>query len=177
MKDERLGQNIREIRKAKGLTQQYIADKVGVTKQTICKIEKGNHATLETINRIAKALYVDVQELYEPINKVKTSPYECQDFLTTDEKNIIIYEFMTPMATCLKDTVARLNDNVARNFAESIRKQCSFSNQQLESLLEDKGYKDKESYTTSELYAICKEMNDKFILKVYSILTDTNTNN
>ena len=40
MKDERLGQNIREIRKAKGLTQQYIADKVGVRKQTICKIEK-----------------------------------------------------------------------------------------------------------------------------------------
>lgn len=170
MKDERLGQNIREIRKAKGLTQQYIADRVGVTKQTICKVEKGNPATQETINRIAKALFVDVQELYEPRNKVKTSPYEYRDFISTDDKNTIIYEFMTPM-------VARLNDTVAKSFAESIRKQCIFSNQQFESLLENKGYKDKESYTASELYAICKEMNDEFILKVYSILTDTNTNN
>lgn len=170
MKDERLGQNIREIRKAKGLTQQYIADKVGVRKQTICKIEKGNSATQETIGRIAKALYVDISELYEPRNKGKSPAYEYRDFMTTDDKNSIIFEFMTPM-------VARLNDTVAKNFAESIRKQCSFSNQQLESLLEDKGYNDKESYTTTELYAICKELNDEFILKVYSILTDTNTNN
>ena len=59
--NERLGENIRTIRKEKGFTQQYVANQVGVTKQTICKIEKHGSANLTTVERIANALFVDVK--------------------------------------------------------------------------------------------------------------------
>jgi len=73
--------------------------------------------------------------------------------------------------------LTKTTKSVAKNFADTIRKQCVFSKQQIDSLLEDKGYKDKESYTTSELYDVCKELNEKFLLKVYNILNGTNDEN
>jgi len=54
---EQVGQLIRETRKAKGLTQQELGEKLGVGKTTINKYENGSHnITIETLNRIMEAL-------------------------------------------------------------------------------------------------------------------------
>jgi HTH-type transcriptional regulator/antitoxin HipB len=48
---------LKELRKQKNLTQQQLADLVGMDKGGISKIEKGTrNLTLETINRIAHSL-------------------------------------------------------------------------------------------------------------------------
>jgi transcriptional regulator with XRE-family HTH domain len=53
-----LGEKIRSIRKAKGMTQQELAEKLNTTKQTIGKYEKGivTNLPLFRINELARAL-------------------------------------------------------------------------------------------------------------------------
>ena len=45
----RVGENIKKIRIEKGLTQLDVANSVGVTKQTICKIEKTGSTNPHTL--------------------------------------------------------------------------------------------------------------------------------
>lgn len=164
----RIGHNIRSIRKNKGFTQQYIADHVGVTKQTISKIENGATANQSTLERIAKALFVDIQQLYEkrPIQK---SPNDIVDFITIDEKEATLHEQLYPL-------YKNLNDIVAKRYAETIRKKCSLDAEQIEQILIKAGYH-AESYSPKELCEICEKLNNEFILKVYAILNDTTEDN
>lgn len=74
---EKFGNRLREIRKAKGYTQEQVAEKIGIEPPNISKLEKGAHFPLpENIEKIAKALDVDIRELF--------------DFQHFDEKNILI---------------------------------------------------------------------------------------
>lgn len=51
---------LKEVRKAKGLTQQELGDKIGVTKVSICCYEKGTRTpTLDTLIDLADELGVD----------------------------------------------------------------------------------------------------------------------
>ena len=60
------GSNIRKIRLMAGLTQQQLADRCGLTKGMISKVENGVVApALNTLTRIAAALRVKVAELLE----------------------------------------------------------------------------------------------------------------
>lgn len=55
---------IREIRKAKGMTLQQVADKIGTTAQTIGRLETGMRTlSIRWVNRIAEALGCDPGEL------------------------------------------------------------------------------------------------------------------
>ena len=159
--NERLGANIREIRKQKGFTQQYIAEKVGTTKQAICKIEKHGSANQTTIERIAKALFVDVKELYEPIEK-RQPLYETVDFISVEEKELTLHQHLYPL-------YKELNDIVASRYARMIKEQCHLTVDDIEQLLKKKGY-NKSSYSPQELYEICVGMNNEYIIKVYDIL-------
>lgn len=47
---------ILEAREAAGLSQQSLADKSGVPKSTISRIEKGNNTSIDTLTKIANAL-------------------------------------------------------------------------------------------------------------------------
>ena len=52
-----LGNRIKQLRKAKGLTQQQLADLVNVTKVSVCCYEKGNRTpNLETLIDLANIL-------------------------------------------------------------------------------------------------------------------------
>lgn len=64
----RIGQNIREIRKSKGFSQESFADEVGLDRTYMGGIERGerNIAAINII-RIAKALKVEVGELFPSI--------------------------------------------------------------------------------------------------------------
>ena len=62
-----VGATIRKLREAKGITQEDLADAVGMMRNNISRIEAAKHRpTLETLERIAKALKVSVVHLIVP---------------------------------------------------------------------------------------------------------------
>lgn len=62
-----VGAVIRKLREAKGITQEELADAVGMMRSNISRIEAAKHRpTLETMERIAKALKVSVADLIAP---------------------------------------------------------------------------------------------------------------
>ena len=72
-----LGTRIKEIRKAKGLTQEQLAESIGIEIPSLSNIENGkNYPNSETITKIAKGLGIEIFELYifehlkEPDEKV-----------------------------------------------------------------------------------------------------------
>lgn len=58
-----LGLKIKIARVKKCLTQQQLADLTGLTKQTICHIEKQNKGTALTIAKVCEALDLKVESL------------------------------------------------------------------------------------------------------------------
>lgn len=56
MLDKHIGQQIRAKRKSKGMTQQQLADEIGVTFQQVQKYEHGTNITVKRLNQIAVAL-------------------------------------------------------------------------------------------------------------------------
>lgn len=68
-----LGQRIQYLRKQQKLTQEALAELVGIDPKNISKIENGNnYPSAETITAIATALNVDIYELFV-FNQI---PYE-----------------------------------------------------------------------------------------------------
>lgn len=62
----RIGNHLRRLRfDHDEMTQQQLADKAGVTRQTIVAIEKGNYSpSLELAFRIAKAFETTIEEVF-----------------------------------------------------------------------------------------------------------------
>ena len=59
------GQRIQKLRKDKKITQEQLAEMVGIDPKNISRIEKGNnYPTAENLTSIAKALHVDIYELF-----------------------------------------------------------------------------------------------------------------
>ena len=65
----KIGENIRELRKSKGFSQESFADEAGLDRTYMGGVERGerNLATLNLI-RLAAALEVEVGALFPPIN-------------------------------------------------------------------------------------------------------------
>lgn len=60
-----IGENIKDLRKRKKLTQKQLAELTGVTASTITKYELGSlEPNIDMIKKIAEVLKVDVIELY-----------------------------------------------------------------------------------------------------------------
>ncbi len=60
-----LGKRIRELRKAKKLTQEDLAEKVGIRTPNISYFETGKFSpAIETLPKLADALGVEIYELY-----------------------------------------------------------------------------------------------------------------
>jgi transcriptional regulator with XRE-family HTH domain len=61
----KLGQRIARYRKAIGLTQADLAEKVGVQPETICRIERGQRAvSLELIGLLSTSLDIELHDLF-----------------------------------------------------------------------------------------------------------------
>ena len=63
--------NIKKERERKGLTQQQLADKAGITMNYLAKIESqkmGRGFTIVILGRIADALEIDIRDLFAPRN-------------------------------------------------------------------------------------------------------------
>lgn len=64
--NEKLGKRIKKFRKDKKISQEELADKVGLHYTTISRIERGiSNSPVQTVSKIAKVLKVDMSELFE----------------------------------------------------------------------------------------------------------------
>lgn len=61
-----LGQRIKELRKARGLSQDQLSEKVGIDSKHLSRIELGkSFPYMETLEAIASALEVEIKDLFE----------------------------------------------------------------------------------------------------------------
>ena len=59
-----LGEKIRQIRKSKGLTQEKLAELIGIDNKHLSRIEKGRHMpTYNIIRKLAKVLEFDIYQI------------------------------------------------------------------------------------------------------------------
>ena len=63
---ENIGKLFGDRRKELGLTQAEVGKRIGTGRATVCKIEGGKALTVDTINRMADALDVDVNVTLSP---------------------------------------------------------------------------------------------------------------
>lgn len=62
------GRRVAEVRKSKGITQQQLAQDIGMSVVAIAYIETGKRwARLGTLNKISKSLKVKISELFDGI--------------------------------------------------------------------------------------------------------------
>ena len=72
MQETHVGNKLRELRKARGLSQEEVARGVGTTRQTITSIEVGKYrASLPLALRLARYFGVTVEELFWLVEGVK----------------------------------------------------------------------------------------------------------
>lgn len=63
---ELLGARIKEMRKAKGLTQDQLSEIVGIDPKHLSRIEVGrNYPSLDALKRMAAALHVEIRDFFE----------------------------------------------------------------------------------------------------------------
>lgn len=91
-----LGQRIQKLRKDKKITQEQLAEMVGIDPKNISRIEKGNnYPSAENLTSIAKALNVDIYELFVfnsiPLEQMKEENINSLN----SEKNILhLYQYL-----------------------------------------------------------------------------------
>lgn len=92
-----LGRRIRELRKAKKLTQEELAEKVGIGTPNISYFETGKFSpAIETLQKIAEALEVEIYELYmfNPLKSTDEIRKELIEALnSSDNLTRMLYKF------------------------------------------------------------------------------------
>ena len=70
---KRFGRRVRELRRARNLSQEQLAFQAGVHRTYLGSIERGErNPTLKSISAIATALHVTLSELFLPGNEAKS---------------------------------------------------------------------------------------------------------
>ena len=60
------GKRLKELRKSQGLTQEQLAEKIGMDTQNLCKMENGSHfPQTKNLYKIAKVLDIEVKDLFD----------------------------------------------------------------------------------------------------------------
>ena len=63
MRDITIAKNISELRKAKGVTQEQLANSLGVSFQAVSKWENGTLPSVEQLSELANLLHISVDEI------------------------------------------------------------------------------------------------------------------
>jgi transcriptional regulator with XRE-family HTH domain len=69
-----VAKRIVELRRARGLTQEKLAEALECSVQYVSRIEVGENLSLVTLTKIANAIGVSVLNLFEPPTKETTGP-------------------------------------------------------------------------------------------------------
>lgn len=78
--NEKLGSRIKALRNARNFTQEYVADKIGVSRQKYARIEKGeNNITLDILSKIAGVLDVTVGDITRVLDDSQAVEYRAGD--------------------------------------------------------------------------------------------------
>ena len=92
-----LGRRIKELRTKKGLTQEKLAELVGVGERNLSKIECGNNfVTSETLTNILNALDIEPTELFnfQHLKNTEDLKTELIDAIKNDKIDIkLLYQF------------------------------------------------------------------------------------
>lgn len=72
MNEQEFAQRLRQYRKDKRMTQQELADRLGVSNKTVSRWESGSYPDVTTLVALARALGVTVDELLDPKAPVRT---------------------------------------------------------------------------------------------------------
>ena len=87
-----LGKRIKQLRKAKGLTQEELAEKIGIGTANISYIENGKFApSIENFEKIAETLEVEPYELYLFTTSKTPEDMKKELFKVINENNSILY--------------------------------------------------------------------------------------
>lgn len=85
--NEMLGNRIRELRCAKNLTQEQVADQIGVSRQKYARIESGaNSITLDILSKIARILDVTVGDITRVLDETPSVSYRAGENSESSEK-------------------------------------------------------------------------------------------
>lgn len=75
-----LGERIKTLRSACNFTQEYVADKIGISRQKYARIESGvNNITLELLSQIAQVLCVQVGDITRVLDETSIVEYRAGD--------------------------------------------------------------------------------------------------
>lgn len=78
--NEKLGSRIKALRNARNFTQEYVADKIGVSRQKYARIENGeNNITLDILSKIAGVLDVTVGDITRVLDDSQAVEYRAGD--------------------------------------------------------------------------------------------------
>ncbi len=96
------GKRLKEIRKCKNITQEQLAEQIGIEPKQICRIENGTcFTTFEKLQKIAHTLNVEVYEFFRFEHKKPkdTLIKEMNELFINapDEKIEIIYKIVTTL--------------------------------------------------------------------------------
>ena len=94
-----LGKNIKYYREIKNLTQEQLAEKIGINYKSLSTIECGqNFVTAQTLENISKALNVNIKKFFdfdEDYLNDKTTKEKLFDLINQNEEKIpIIYKII-----------------------------------------------------------------------------------
>ena len=85
--NEILGGRIKALRSGRHLTQEQMADQIGVSRQKYARIENGtNNITLEVLVQIAKVLEVQVADITRVLDESPAIAYRSGDVSGSSEK-------------------------------------------------------------------------------------------
>lgn len=59
------GKRLRQLRKKSGLSQEKLAEKMGMSVDQIGHLERGNATTFDTLEKLAEKLDVEVKDLFD----------------------------------------------------------------------------------------------------------------
>jgi transcriptional regulator with XRE-family HTH domain len=90
--DELMGNLIRRLRKASGMSQMQLADQIGVSYQQVQKYEKGvNRLSVSRLKQVSDALGVSVATFLDEIETPKVSDTHSRySGLTSDEAKLLM---------------------------------------------------------------------------------------
>lgn len=111
-----VAEQIRNIRKAKNLSQQEVAEKIGIDRAQYSRVETGkSEPTITSLEKIAKALEVDIIDFFKSTNSYDVNSYDSSliekvkliDGLNEEQKKSIFNIIDTAVANKrLKDTLS-----------------------------------------------------------------------
>ena len=83
-----LGARIKEIRKAKGLSQEKLSEMIGIDAKHLSRIEVGgSFPSLDTLANLAEALKVELKDFFEFVHKAE-SPKELKEAINSLIKEV-----------------------------------------------------------------------------------------